>query len=55
MYEVTDKNFEELLPKIEEILRNATFLSIDAEFSGLKTDMLIKERLGFFKPLIYFY
>ena len=49
MYEVTDKNFEELYPKIEETLKNAVFFSVDSEFSGLKTDPLVKERLDFVK------
>ncbi|XP_033230635.1 pre-piRNA 3'-exonuclease trimmer-like [Belonocnema kinseyi] len=45
MYEVTDKNFEELYPKIEETLKKAVFLAIDTEFSGLKTDFFVKESL----------
>lgn len=45
MIEVTDQNFETLYPKIEETLKNATFFSIDTEFSGVKTDFFVKESL----------
>ncbi|XP_051156034.1 pre-piRNA 3'-exonuclease trimmer-like [Leptopilina boulardi] len=45
MIEVTDQNFEILYPKIEETLKNATFFSMDTEFSGIKTDFFVKESL----------
>ena len=32
--EVTSENFEQALPLIEESIRNADFISFDAEFSG---------------------
>ena len=32
--EVTNENFEEVLPLIEESIRNADFIAFDAEFSG---------------------
>nr|CAD7595996.1 unnamed protein product [Timema genevievae] len=34
MCEVLLSNFEEIFPKIEEDFRNATFIALDAEFSG---------------------
>lgn len=45
MIEVTDQNFENLYPRIEETLKNATFFSMDTEFSGIKTDFHVKESL----------
>ena len=32
--EVTRDNFEEMLPLIEESIRNCDFIAFDAEFSG---------------------
>lgn len=48
MIEVTDQNFENLYPRIEETLKNATFFSMDTEFSGIKTDFHVKERYNNF-------
>lgn len=36
MVEVNNKNFKKLFPKIEIAIKNASFISIDAEFSGIK-------------------
>ncbi|OXA64412.1 pre-piRNA 3'-exonuclease trimmer isoform X2 [Folsomia candida] len=35
MTEITRSNYQELLPEINEQIKNATFISFDAEFSGL--------------------
>lgn len=45
MEEVTIKNFNSIYPKLEETLRNATFISIDSEFTGIKVDDKYKESL----------
>ncbi|XP_076646036.1 pre-piRNA 3'-exonuclease trimmer [Halictus rubicundus] len=37
MNEVVDQNFEELYPDIENSIKNASFISIDSEFSGLQS------------------
>lgn len=36
--EVTQKNFQEVLPDVEKAIEKADFLSIDAEFTGLQRD-----------------
>lgn len=36
MTEVTRSNFEDVLPHIEETIKNASFIALDAEFTGLK-------------------
>ncbi|XP_032672518.1 pre-piRNA 3'-exonuclease trimmer-like isoform X2 [Odontomachus brunneus] len=38
MIEVTKQNFKEIYPILEDVLKNATFISFDLEFSGIETD-----------------
>ncbi|XP_076289779.1 pre-piRNA 3'-exonuclease trimmer [Lasioglossum baleicum] len=37
MNEVVDKNFQELYPDIEDSIKNATFIAMDSEFSGIQS------------------
>ena len=45
MNEVVDKNFKTLYPKIEEAIKKASFISIDAEFTGIQSSEVLKYRL----------
>ncbi|XP_063983314.1 pre-piRNA 3'-exonuclease trimmer-like isoform X2 [Diachasmimorpha longicaudata] len=38
MNEILDENFRIYYPKIENSLKNASFIAVDAEFSGINTD-----------------
>lgn len=49
MNEVLKKNFKTLYPKLEIAVNNATFIAIDAEFTGLYSEEKLKHRLGLFK------
>lgn len=44
MYEVTNENFKEIYPQLECILKNASFVAIDTELTGIEADN-IKNRL----------
>nr|XP_033323389.1 pre-piRNA 3'-exonuclease trimmer-like isoform X1 [Megalopta genalis] len=45
MEEVLDNNFDEIYPDIESTIKNATFISIDAEFTGIQSNDQIKYSL----------
>ncbi|RWS12161.1 poly(A)-specific ribonuclease PARN-like domain-containing protein 1 [Dinothrombium tinctorium] len=45
MIEVTNENFEQLLPSIEETIRMASFVAIDMELSGLNASPALKPTL----------
>lgn len=49
MNEVLDKDFKILYPRLESDIRNATFIAIDAEFTGIYSEEVVKYRLGSFK------
>lgn len=36
MNNIVNSNFKQLYPKVENALKNASFIAIDAEFSGIK-------------------
>ncbi|XP_011880452.1 PREDICTED: poly(A)-specific ribonuclease PARN-like domain-containing protein 1 [Vollenhovia emeryi] len=38
MIEVTNENFNEVYPRLEDALRNASFIAIDGEFTGIEGD-----------------
>lgn len=40
MNEILDENFKNFYPKIENTLKNASFVAIDAEFSGIDNDIV---------------
>lgn len=44
MIEVTSENFNTIYPNLERALKNANFIAIDTEFTGLNVDD-IKNRL----------
>lgn len=46
MIEVLDKNFQTLYPKLESAINNASFIAIDAEFTGINSEDNAKHRLG---------
>jgi len=44
MIEVTNQNFSEVYPHLEHTLKNACFIAIDGEFTGIEGDN-VKNRL----------
>lgn len=50
MNDVIDQNFKQLYPKLEEAIKKASFITIDAEFSGIQSKEVLKYRLGFVVP-----
>lgn len=38
MIEVTNQNFNEVYPQLEHTLKNASFIAIDGEFTGIEGD-----------------
>ncbi|KAG7212344.1 hypothetical protein KM043_012665 [Ampulex compressa] len=45
MNEITDKNFKETLGEVSDAIKDANFIAIDAEFTGLKYNEEFKESL----------
>lgn len=46
MNNITSENFKEIYPQLERILKDASFIAIDTELSGIEADN-IKTRLVF--------
>lgn len=44
MSEITRNNFEQKYPEVVESLRNAVFIAMDTEFTGLLSDPEFKQR-----------
>jgi hypothetical protein len=44
MSEITRNNFEQKYPEIVKSLRNAVFIAVDTEFTGLLSDPDFKSR-----------
>ena len=38
MIEVTNQNFNKVYPHLEHTLKNASFIAIDGEFTGIESD-----------------
>ncbi|XP_076232531.1 pre-piRNA 3'-exonuclease trimmer isoform X2 [Calliopsis andreniformis] len=45
MKEVLDKNFNRVYPRLEEAVKNASFIAIDAEFTGIQSSEVLKYSL----------
>jgi hypothetical protein len=45
MNEITNQNFNKVYPRLTDTLRNANFIAIDGEFTGIAADD-VKNRLG---------
>lgn len=52
MNNVTSQNFKEIYPHLERTLKDASFIAIDTELSGIKSDN-IKNRLVFVPLSMY--
>lgn len=45
MIEVTNENFNKVYPHLEHTLKNASFIAIDGEFTGIEEGDNVKNRL----------
>ncbi|XP_076754248.1 pre-piRNA 3'-exonuclease trimmer [Xylocopa sonorina] len=45
MIEVSEKNFQSLYPELESVINNASFIAIDAEFTGIHSEENLKPSL----------
>lgn len=49
MNEILDEKFKEFYPEFEKLIKNASFIAIDTELTGISTDNDVKYRLVSFK------